>query len=228
MPALPKCFWPLVLSEGVNDQIVTSAGSATLIADIPFTSAAEIAATLQSELGAGWAVTVSATGRFTFKKFGSPVTVDAGALATILGFVGGEVGTGSYQHQNGWYGCDPVVKDTRDRPIFCRAQSIAVATGRVVGLEYGERFVREIEIGYLPPHKYQVETEDDRRNEAIERFLRKGFQRFTWWADASNEEACADYAIALDSAKELPWNRLSPGVALYSLPLKFLRLPDDA
>jgi hypothetical protein len=238
---LPKVFWPVTITTGVNDKLDFRIGAPVYVAAIAagiYYSAATLAAAAQAALTAAaandWSVTVSTlTGRVTISGTtyfilgfgsGSNKAIDA---AEILGFaavdVEGTSVTGAHQHQNGWYPELPVTDDTGDLASWFRTQSRS-HSGRVKTVQLGgTKYDRGVSFGFLSPHKIFQTEEGGYVNEALERLIESGYGRFRYWPDGSVEGTSSDYVLEIETAKRLLRNRLSPGAALYSYPLKFLR-----
>lgn len=127
------------------------------------------------------------------------------------------------QHQNGWYADDPVQDDTGDLPGYERAQGVALG-GRLKGLTFATRYQRNVRLGFLEAWKvWKVSEGSTHLNESLQRLFDDGWARFRWWPDQADGATSTDYALALDTAKALPRERLGPGAPLYSLTLKFLK-----
>ena len=242
--ARPKAFWPLTIPSTGNKIDFTMSGS-PLVATVQaatYTSPQQLAsyvlAALIAAINAGWTVTVNAEGRFVITA-GTAFTLNwengpnaAHSIATFLGWTDSDdqasvagSATAPRQHQNAWYASDQVVSDSGDRPLWERAQKVA-PSGRVKGLTSGRRRVRDIKLGFLPSWKVWVAGEGTTHpDEAIERLYDAGWAKFRWWPDAADDATFADYALDADTAGELPFNRLAPGSPVYSLDLRFLKLP---
>jgi hypothetical protein len=152
----------------------------------------------------------------------------ATSARTILGF--GAVDTASAtsataanQMEGCWFPGESVADDTGDLDVYERAQTASLA-GVVKSLDYATRLVRAVSFSLLPPHKVFIANEGSTYlNEAVQRLFRSGWTRFRWFNDATDLATGTDYVLDLDTAKQLPRNRLSPGAALYSLNLKMRR-----
>jgi hypothetical protein len=238
---LPKLFWPLSVTAS-NNRINVKVGATTYAATIAvgtYYSAADlrtaVAAALTAVVSNDWSVTATAQGRITVAGTSAfQLLFSSGAHVTtsarfVLGF--GAVDTASattttsqWQHQNGWYADDPPTSDTRDLDLYERAQAVALG-GQVKGLDYAQRFQRMLSFGQVAKHKVWTVDEGARQFEAIQRLWESGWARFRYWPDATIDADYADYAMDLETAKTLPWNRLSPGMPYYSFSLKLWKLP---
>lgn len=144
----------------------------------------------------------------------------------VLGFADADraaaiVHTSDYQHQNGWYAEDPVIDDTRDLPLYERAQSVALG-GQSYSLDFATRYQRIIRLGFLPAYKaWKADEGSLHVNEALERMFDVGWQRLRWWPDAGVEGTYEDLVMDLETAKAMAHERLSPGNPLYSQKMKF-------
>jgi hypothetical protein len=118
----------------------------------------------------------------------------------------------------------PPADDTGDLAQHARAQGVSLS-GRVRGLHFGTSYTRALRFEHLQGHKVFVADEGAAHvGEAFERFLAGGWSRFLWVPDSAAPMVAAEYAFDLDSAKALPRERLSRGLARYSLSLKFRKL----
>jgi hypothetical protein len=234
----PALFVPVTISTGVSQSIPFNRGgakTATIAAATYYTPAA-LAAAIQAAMTAAdgattWTVTVSASGRFSISGTAAFILSWGSNLASeaqqLLGWPAGATGsaltqTAPNQHQGGWYADDPVVDDTRDLPVLERAQTVALS-GRPKVVTYATRYLRTIVLGSLQGWKVFVADEGSSYlNEAIQRVITgSGCARFRWFPDQTDLATGSDYALDLDSARRLPRDRLSSGVALYSLALTF-------
>jgi hypothetical protein len=237
MAGTPAIFWPFTIAAGVNDKldIYRGASKVATVAAGTYYSAAALAAAVQAALLAAdansYVVTVTSGGRFQIS--GSvvwliSVTGKPASLWPALGFddsIDGAIAkTANRQHANGWYADDPPASDTGDLPVHNRSQAVALG-GRVKGLTFGTRYVRTLRLEHLQPHKtYKVDEGAGHINEAMERLIESGWGRFRYWSDAAVPATWADYALDLESAKTLPYDRVSTGHAAYALNLKLLKL----
>jgi hypothetical protein len=156
----------------------------------------------------------------------------ANVARSALGWIGWGAVDGGFnvqnivpsQHANGWYAEDPVEDDTDELPSWNRAQTRALG-GAVKSVQFGGTlYERSIALGFLQPYKVFKNAEGAQHaNEALERLIESGWSRFRWWPDGSAEATYGDYVLDLDTAKRLLRNRLSPGAAFYSYPLRFLK-----
>ncbi len=141
-------------------------------------------------------------------------TTDTGSALTAVS---------TYQHQNGWYADRPVVDDTGDLPNYERAQALALG-GQTYGLDFGTRYNRLVSLMGLNSYKtWKADEGISNVNEALERLLDNGWQRLRWWKDASVEGTYEDLMLDAGRMKIPPRQRLSPGKAMYSLALPFLK-----
>jgi hypothetical protein len=235
---LPKAFWPLTISAGVNDKIDFNRGGVKVatIAAATYYSAALLAAAVVTALEAAdatpvWACSVSATGRVTISAGATSFTLlfSTGANAAtsarhVLGFgvvdtASATSATGQYQHQNGWYAPEPVVDDTLDLPAYECAASRSLG-GQTYALDFATLYDRVIALAFLPATKVWKDLEGTAVNEAIQRLWDDGWMRFRWWADATVEATYGDYVMSPDTRKALPRDRLSSGNPLYALKVK--------
>ncbi len=246
---VPKAFWPLSVLAGVNDKIDFKVAGVTYAATVAvgtyrqagWYAGAEAWSLLSAVQGAMrtasgrvdlW-VSVTAMGHFSIRVDGATLDLlfSTGAnkvtsLHPALGYTDTDLSAGAgvelasqKQHQNGWYAVDPVFSDTRDLPQYDRRQSLA-KSGRVRGLEVAKRKTRAIELAFLPARKVYIVDEGANWYEAIERLFDVGWARFRWWPDGTVESGWTDYALDIDTAKELPYRRLNPANALYALTLR--------
>ncbi len=159
------------------------------------------------------------------------LTPAANPLMTSLGFTDNVIATlsGSYfaesqiAHANGWYADRPVADDTGDLPTYERAQALALG-GQTYGLDFGTRYSRLVSLVGLNSYKtWKADEGTAHPNEALERLLDDGWQRLRWWKDAMVEGTYEDLTLDAGKMKTPPRNRLSPGKAMYSLALPFLK-----
>jgi hypothetical protein len=244
---LPKAFWPVTISAGVNDALDFVWASVTrygTIAPATYYSVYDLVAAVQAAMVAAGATTVvvsvTATGRVTW-------TIPSGTL-TLLWSTGAHAGTqprallgadaadqvltgaaswsAPHQHQHGWYAEDPVQDDTLDLPVHHRTQTRTLG-GAVKSLHFASFAERQIVLANLPGYKtWKVDEPGAHYNEALERlFEHPAWARLRWWSDAglASEFDYADYALSLEGAKIFPRKRLSPSVARYSVTLQLLR-----
>lgn len=242
-PPLPKCYWPVTITAGVNDafqvkRVSDSAQINVTIAAGTYYSFESLRAAVQTALTAawsnGWAVSlasdnrVSFTGTASFALRFAYVGATGKMVAPLLGFRADAIETGSgtslvstHQHANGWYAPDPVADDTEDLPGYDRAVARAIG-GQTKAVDFGTVYDRVITLGYLPAVKVYKAAEvlTANKRQAIEWLFDDGWARFRWWPDASVEATWTDYVLSPETAKALVRNRLSPGSPLYSLTLR--------
>jgi hypothetical protein len=227
---VPRAFWPLTITAA-NDTFAFLLGVTPYTASLsvgtvyydPATYASAVAAAMTAQVANAWVGNVSATGRVTISGTSAwrPTARDGWAAAGYVSLppANATSQTGDVQHQNGWYGIDPVLSDTKDLPQYDRRQSVS-KSGRVRGLEIAKRKTRLVELAFLPGRKVYVADEGATTNEAIERLFDSGWARFRWWPDGLVAGIYADYALDVETAKELPYRRLNAANALYSLALR--------
>jgi hypothetical protein len=249
---LPRAFWPLTITAGANDTIdvhcsfPSSLDWTVTIAPGTYYSPTTFLAAVQAALativvgddGPGFTVTFStstgivtitaATGTFSLKF--STGTNAAISPRDLLGFgtvdtTTGSSASGTLQHQHGWYSTLGPVSDTGDLPQFKRALARSIS-GRGKLLTFGETYLRKIAFEFLDPWKIYIAEEPNgslTTSQAFERLVLDGAARFRWWTDQTAPSDYQDYYLDEGTMKDLPWNRLAPGVPLYSLDLGFCR-----
>jgi hypothetical protein len=246
---LPRAFWPLTITAGQNDAIdVVDSGDpgstwTAIIAPGIYYSPTELAVAVEAALtvvglfdppgGMAFTCTVNATGRVVLsaaRAFSLKFSTGPNAATSardVLGFAHTDTAsatpqTSPYQHQNGWYGEDPVVDDTGWLPQYERAQALPLNGPAWCG-NYGTRSQRVISLAFVRGYKTWVVDESSHLNESLERLWTDGWMRVRWWADALVDGTYVDMVMDLETAKKMPRRRLSPGNPMYAFDLTFWR-----
>jgi hypothetical protein len=243
MAVLPKAFWPLTITAGVNDKInfwrAATGNLTATIAPGTYLSAEDLRAAVEAAMDAvdtGWSVSCNAPGNPGKIGFHQSVTCSllfaTGANAAtsardVLGFgavdrTGSAFYFGANQHQNAWYADRSLAFDGRER--FTRTLGVTVAlAGPVKTIVHAEAEHRTIRFGMLPAYKTKVSREGaSTRNEALERLWRGAVLagRFRWWPNGDGtyqaELDFVDYALDEASAKDFNPVRLG-AKELYSV-----------
>lgn len=238
--SLPKAFWPITITAGLNDAIdVTTPSAQTVrVAAGTYYSPTDLLAAVAAALAPlpfSWipgsvsssgrvALPIPSAGVLTF-RFGTGPNV-ATSIHSLLGFANLDlsatlgVAVSQYQHANGWYAVDPPQDDTGEIPEY----QVAVARSRgmqTLGLDFGTTYRRDIALAYLPAWKVFTPSEGSgNTNEAIQRLFDPPARfRFRWWSDGTSDATASDYLLDPEASKKLPRNRFSPGNPRYSVAL---------
>lgn len=238
--ALPKVFWPIVITGANQIVVITSGGGdrTAAIAVATYYSAVELAAALQVAIRAAHAslsaatVAVSATGYISITN-GTAFTVKVTDVtftdetATLLGFgtadvaSSGGVVTAPYQHGNGWYADVAIRTDSltiRDRSMTAKTRAESGQTKTIYSTELSSR---ELGFAYLKPEKtfedYEATTYT---NQAIEHWWADGADRFRYWPDGTVEATYVDLVLDLETSSKWQPKRQYVKKALYELTFK--------
>lgn len=246
--ALPKVFWPLIISASNRNIAIRLTGSTQYTATIAtgtYLSAESLRSAIQTAIQAvgGGAVfntlvvTVDATGHFVITNTVGSLNFSldwnrggfTNSAVSLMGFFAinydsaAEVITAPKQHSNGWYASVAVRFDSlpiRDRD----ADTITTAlSGQNKIITENELVRREITFENLTAVKTYIAFEGNGNDvgQSIENWWADGRGRFRYWPDGTVEATFYDYVLDMPTMKKFEPERMYDHKALYRIKFGF-------